>query len=367
VFRWFRLYEKKRGDRRTGSSFQGRFGEAVFFGFLFLLGAALLSNLIFQEVTHPTGAPTNIGLGFWLQVLVFLSFVLLGGGGVMWAVVYSRTSAERRSALVNDASRIDLVSPALPPPREYPTVPLETNLINSPGVVLPYRLPTVESPVWGLLAAAIFSLAWNGLTIALTVYATRSWSTARPEWFLTWLLVPFICVGVWAIYFLLRQLVEHTTLGPLIMEISHHPRHAGGHYQLFLSMAGSVRIRSLEVHVMCEEQVEFHQGTDVRHEHADVWRMQIFRAADFRLEPGVTYEQLLDVSIPPGAMHSFQTPHNAVLWKLVVTGSADRWPAFQRSFPVIVQPPAPIVPPVVEVRSLPRGQQSASRAEKVGA
>jgi hypothetical protein len=66
--------------------------------------------------------------------------------------------------------------------------------------------------------------------------------------------------------------------------------------------------------------------------------MQIFQQADFRIEPGVPYERPLSFAIPHSAMHSFQSSHNAVNWKLVVSGLAEGWPPFQRSFPIIVYP-----------------------------
>jgi hypothetical protein len=274
---------------------------------------------------------------------------------------------ERRSAIVNDANNLDLIQETIPTPRDYPTLPLETNIINSPGVVLAYRLPTVESPIWGLLAATIFCLAWNGMTSVLAVYATRSWGTSQPEWFLTCLLVPFIGVGCWAIYFLLRQLVIHTALGPLMLEISQHPLLPGRSYKLLLSMTGNLRIQSLEAHLICQEQATFHQGTDVRHETHDVHRQQFFRMSDFRIEPGVPYEQSLEFEVPASAMHSFQSAHNAVSWKLVVTGIAEGWPAFQRSFPIIIQPLPATHPNTLELRPMVRENVMPILTEKVGA
>jgi hypothetical protein len=43
-------------------------------------------------------------------------------------------------------------------------------------------------------------------------------------------------------------------------------------------------------------------------------------------------------SVPEDAMHSFQSKHNAVQWKIVVNGEANRWPLYSRSFPVLVYP-----------------------------
>ncbi len=367
VARWIRLFEKKRGERRTGSSFLGRIGETAFFGALFLLGAVVLSNVVFQEVMHPSAAPRTIGLGFWLMILVLSSFVLIGGGGVLWAVFHSRTSVERRSAIAKKASNIDILSDAVPMPRDYPTLPTDANLTNSPGMVLAYRLPTVESTIWGMFASAVFCLAWNGMSAVLAVYATHSWTSGRPEWFLSFLLLPFFLVGGWAVYYFLHQLVIHTGMGPTIVEISSHPLFPGGRYELLLSLAGNLRLKSMELHLVCEEEATFHQGTDVRHETRAVFRLQLFRQSNFRIEPGMPYEQPLEFSIPAEAMHSFQSSHNAVNWKLVVSGVAEGWPGFQRSFPIIVYPERQEIVTHAPARPLERNLPLTRSIMRVGA
>lgn len=338
VARLFRLYEKKRGKRRTGPSWIGRLGEFVFFGSLFLLGLIALANTIYAEIVHPTGAPTNIGLGFWLTISVLGSFILIGGAGILWSVFHSGTSIERRSALAKKADNIDLVSQAIPMPREYPALPTDANLTNSPGVVFAYRLPTVESPAWGLFAAAVFCLAWNGVVAFLTVWATRTWVAGEPEWLLTMLLIPGYCVGGWSIAYFLRHLVLHTGIGPTIVEISNHPLYPGGRYEMLLSQTGQLRVKSLQVHLVCEEDATYHQGTDIRHERRSVYRHEILSQTAFRIEPGGAWEKTLEFQVPAEAMHSFQSAHNAVAWKIVVDGEFEEWPPFQRSFPVIVYP-----------------------------
>lgn len=345
--RLFRFYEKKRGERRTGSTLAGRIWEAVFFGVLFLLGAAALTHVIVSHLRHPEEV---MGLGFWLMILVLASFVLIGGGGVIWAVFHSRTSAERRSAIVKQARSIDLISEAVPMPREFPGLPADANLTNSPGVVLAYRLPTVESPIWGVLAAALFCLAWNGVSAVLTVLATRSWTIGHPEWLLSLLLLPAHAVGAWSIYYFLRQLIVHTGMGPTIVEISNHPLYPGGHYELLLSQSGHMRMKFLQLQLVCEEEVTYHQGTDVRHETRAVFELPIFRQTNFAIEPQLPFEKSMEFSIPAEAMHSFQSGHNAVNWKLVVAGEAEQWPSFVRSFPIIVYPLRQQVPTAWEPR-----------------
>jgi hypothetical protein len=37
-------------------------------------------------------------------------------------------------------------------------------------------------------------------------------------------------------------------------------------------------------------------------------------------------------------MHSFLSPHNAVVWKIIVRAESAKWPRFEREFPVVVYP-----------------------------
>src|SRR5262249_16850691 len=52
VARFFRLVEKKRGERRTSSNWVGQLGEATFCGCLFLLGTLLLSVIVASQIAE---------------------------------------------------------------------------------------------------------------------------------------------------------------------------------------------------------------------------------------------------------------------------------------------------------------------------
>lgn len=56
------------------------------------------------------------------------------------------------------------------------------------------------------------------------------------------------------------------------------------------------------------------------------------------MSPGTRFEAGASVSLPAMAMHSFVSEHNSVSWRIVVRGQPARWPAFTRSFPVVVFP-----------------------------
>ncbi len=334
--RIFRLWEKKRGDRRTGSEFVGGLGEALFFGVLFLLGALSLAYLVVSRVVTATPQLYQPGFGFWLMVLVMVSFTLLGGSGVIYTVLQVGTSAERRSAMARRAADINPLSDALPSEREFPTVPRDANLTNSPGVRLAYRLPVTHSGPWILFAATAFFLIWNSITAAIVMVAIKSHVAGRPDWFLSIFVVPFVIIGVWATFYFAQQMLLHTGIGPTNVEISEHPLLPGHSYQLFLSQAGRLHMRSLELLLVCEEETTFLQGTDIRTERCCVFSETVFVAEDFKIEPSNAFQRECELQVPTGVMHSFRAKHNAVHWMLVARGQAKSWPAFERNFPVIV-------------------------------
>ncbi len=339
--RIFRLWEKKRGDRRTGSPLVGGLGEALFFGVLFLLGAMSLAYLVAARVFAATPPLYQPGFGFWLMVLVVVSFTLIGGTGVVYTVLQVGTSAERRSAIALRAADLDLLSETLPSQREFPTIPRDANLTNSPGIRLAYRLPVTHSGPWILFAATAFFLVWNGITAVLVMVAVRSHMSHQPDWFLTVFVVPFVLIGIWATYFFFQQMLLHTGIGPTTVEISDHPLVPGKRYQLFVSQAGRLQVQSLELALVCDEETTFRQGTDIRTQSCRVVSQPVFIAEDFKIEPSQAFERECELKIPQAVMHSFRAKHNAVHWMLVARGQARSWPSFERRFPIVVYPAEP--------------------------
>jgi hypothetical protein len=338
VARLFRFVQKKRGERRTGSNLVGSLGEAFFFGTLFVLGVLSLSTLLADHLLDPDPGSFAIGVGKWLFMLLMASFVVLGGGGLIWSVLRIGVSAERRNALANQAVDLDLVQEAVPRPRNFPTVPSCDGLVNSPGIELAYRLPPSHSPGWQLLAITIFMLLWTGVVCFLTVWTISRALDRQPEWLLMGLLVPFWGVCYWAVREFLQLLVLQSGMGSTTVEISDLPLAPGHEYQVAIAQHGQVTMKCLELWLVCEEEATFTQGTDIRTEIREVSRQLCFERRDFKIEAGAPFEDRCVVSVPAAAMHSFHSPHNAVRWKLVARGDAAGWPAFERGFPLVVYP-----------------------------
>lgn len=329
--RLLRVWEKKRGKRRTGSKLVGTVGEILFFAALFAAGAVALAALLTSEVFKP-------GFGFWVMVLVVSSFMLLGSGGVLLTLFHAGASPERRSALVKRAAQIDLRADAAAARPSLPNMPSDTNFINSPGVKLRYRLPVSQSSSWRLVLAGVFCLIWNTSAVLLVAVAANSFRAQRPEWFLTIFAIPFVMIGGWSVYDFVRQWLLFAGTGPTTLEISNHPLRPGRTYTVALSQAGRIGFQSLAVHLVCEESATYRQGTDIRTEQRRRFDRQLCRRTQIRIDPGKPFEYEFPLHMPEDAMHSFQSEHNAVNWMLVVHGQAEAWPPFERCFPLLVYP-----------------------------
>lgn len=279
------------------------------------------------------------GYNWWLWLLTLLlpgALVAFGASGIMRAAGAWGRSEERQAA-----ERGRLLGPLarpLPDVKGYPTVPACDDLMNSPGTIQRFRLPTESPEGWSLLGSGLFAALWNAVVVVLAVAAGLDLAGGRTDWWLFGLLAPFGLVGLVAIGLFLRRLLLATAIGPSHLEISDHPLRPGGSYRVHLSQGGSVSFRRLELLLELEEQATYRQGTDVRTEKQVVWREPVHRWERLEPVPGTPFEADLQFRLPADAMHSFRSAHNGVSWRLVLRGVPARWPAFLRVFPLVIIP-----------------------------
>ena len=196
----------------------------------------------------------------------------------------------------------------------------------------------MTSTGWTLFALATASLLWNGIVLIFVVMAIGSFARGEPDWMLAALVIPFIAIGVALVVYFMRQALIATGVGPTRIEISQHPLSPGGEYDAFLSQAGRLTMKSLEVWLACDEKATYRQGTDTRTETRRVYQDRCFLREAFEIHQGLPFESRCQIHVPPGAMHSFAANHNEVSWKLVVKGSVVGWPDYQREFQIVVNP-----------------------------
>lgn len=338
VAKLFRLWGKKRGSRMSGWQVLGSVSEASFYGLLFLLGIVSLTVVVTWRVFWPASSIFQIYFGFWLMVIASSSFVLIGLTAFLYQVSNVLASPELRSVMLDNAKREHQRRSDGKPGRSNTSLPNAALLMDSPGVRLAYRLAAQRSDVAPMILSTVFAIGWNSMLAILCVIAVQNHLSGRPVWFLTVLLIPFGLVSFLATRWFFRLFRRHTGVGPTTLEISDLPLLPGQHYALYLCQYGRVTFRKLQVSLACFEETTYQLGTDIRTEQCEVSRQVILPPAEFVIEPEKPLEVDCQFHLPLDTMHSFQSPHNAIVWKVVVEGDAPRWRSFCRSFPIVVHP-----------------------------
>ncbi|MEN6405552.1 MAG: hypothetical protein ABFC77_03680 [Thermoguttaceae bacterium] len=275
--------------------------------------------------------------GRWFWLTVPGSFMAIGAGGLLYALLHWGKSAERRAARRRRAAGRNFLGGRVTD-RRYPFVPQSDDTTNSPGTRLRFRLPMASSPGWALFGLLTACVLWNALVAACVWVAAKSHLRGEPQWVLTFFLIPFVLIGIGLIVFFFRKLLVAAGIGPTLMEISDHPLRPGQSYRLFLSQSGRLAINALRVWLVCEESATYRQGTNTRTETQEAFRQPVFVRERFQIDSGQPFVAEFDLNVPAGAMHSFKAEHNEINWSVVVEGDMARWPNFRRSFSVVLYP-----------------------------
>ncbi|MEM9942311.1 MAG: hypothetical protein AAF939_12160 [Planctomycetota bacterium] len=333
--------------------------EASFAGFIFFLGVILFVASLTVAVIY--GSPNGFfvsGYQLILQIVLALSLVCLGTYWIARLIWDFGVSADRRGALATRASELELVQDFRKPRTKLPAIPAE-RLPPRPGRKLKFRLQPSPRNVWGLLTSAAFSIVLTStFTILLIIVInalqnrTSQWETGIQQsigpsrlsslpdvpWIAAVLSLPILAAAFWSIYLFIRQLLKLTGIGPTGLEVSAYPFQVGECYRFGISQTGRVRLKLLDVSLVCHEIATYDEGTDIRTENREVFSKRLFRRRGIMLRRGQAFYSEFQMQIPAGAMHSFKSSNNRIQWKIIVVAQAKNWPRLNRNFTVLVHP-----------------------------
>jgi len=293
------------------------------------------------DPANPSVAVVVRGYRWWIWpvLVVPLSLMLIGAGGLVFVWLHWAKSVERRAALTQKVQESELLGGNGRLVRPFPYVPQMACITDSPGTRLRFRLPIDVSPGWALFGVFVACVLWNGIVGVFVALAVNGHLKGRPDWFLTLFLIPFGLVGLLLLGVLIRQFLVTTGVGPTMVEISDHPLRPGGTYKLFVFQAGRLTVNRLEVALVCEEEATFTCGTDTRTETREVYSQPLFSREGFEVVRGMPFEAELEFTVPAQVMHSFKAEYNSINWKVMVSGDVAGWPDYRRAFPIVVLPP----------------------------
>lgn len=274
----------------------------------------------------------------WLFLILPVPFIALGGGGLVYAWLNWGKSAEQRSVLAQRVARQPLDRESAAMLQQYPYVPNSADFTNSTGTQLAYRLPN-EPEGWSFLGLGLTSVIWLAVTSLFVIPAVGSIQRGTPDWFLLLFALLASVAGVVLIVATVRRFMVTTGIGPTVVEIDRHPLYPGESYELYLHQSGRMSMNRLTLRLVCEEEAQFHQGTNLRIENQRVHEATLHDQQQFEITLEQPCEVRTRLTIPSGAMHSFEGEHNKINWRLIVEGDVAHWPNFRRAYTLIVYPP----------------------------
>jgi len=312
--------------------------EAVLAGALVLIGTVLLVVFLTLAVLYSTRTGLYIsGYYFAVQIIVAVSLIAIGTYLVLLTFWKVGASDERRNAIVARAGDFELLNEIRRRREDTPTVPFD-RYRPIRGERLRFQLIPSRRNMWGFGLAIALSFLFVPLATILILTATTAWQRGTIDWLATGISIPISMTAIWSVYNLFHQLLALTGIGPPALEVSKFPFIAGEDYEFHLSQPGRVRLKLLDVNLVCQEEATFNEGTDIRTERKTVFEQRLLRKRGIDVQPAEPFEADFEMSLPKQAMHSFKSPNNRVLWKIVIRGRARSWPQQERNFAISVLP-----------------------------
>ncbi len=203
--------------------------------------------------------------------------------------------------------------------------------------------PVVLKPEVGRLAQTIgvlfVALFWNGIVSIFLYQVFKSFGEGNPQWFLAVFLIPFVLVGIGALFVVFYSFLALFNPRVEITLTPGTPRMGEPFFLEWRIEGNTRRLKHLSILLEAEEVATYRRGTDsvtVRNifEQVELASQDISTVTDFS---GST-----DLAIPMESTHSFKSANNQILWTIKVHGRIRRWPDINAIFPVQVLPAHPV-------------------------
>jgi len=198
----------------------------------------------------------------------------------------------------------------------------------------PVELKSGSNTVVGLFAVLIFALIWNGIISVFLFEVAGGWMRGKPDWFLTFFLIPFVLVGIGTILVTIYMFLAMFNPKPRLF-VSDATTMLGDTFDLNWRFNGSTSsIRRLQIQLVGTEWAQYQQGTNTHTDTSEFYSENLFDTD----QPMEMPEGNLEVIIPQSTMHSFNASNNKIKWSLRIKGDIPMWPDVNQSYDFAVLP-----------------------------
>lgn len=261
----------------------------------------------------------------WWFLLIPVTLIVFGLGGLFWQARSRSESKERRSI---DSRRKTL----------YPTVPESHRINESPGTELAFRLPLAFFPVFQTITGLTLAIFWNLISWFVFLYILSIRRTTADFWLAILFGLIFCGTGFVFLPWFIHRVRTAFGAGRTILEISDHPIVPGRKYRFALLQNGVLTAYHYNVVLSCEEVTRYRQGTDTLTHRKEVFRLPLFSKDDLLVPAGETRREEFFLKIPIGTMHSFTSEFNQINWKIIIDIETKGKTHLQRECPLVVLP-----------------------------
>ncbi len=198
----------------------------------------------------------------------------------------------------------------------------------------PIELKSDSNTIIGFMAVVFFALFWNGILSVFLFEVAGSWMRGKPDWFLTFFLIPFLLVGIGTILVTIYMLLSLFNPKPRLF-VSDATTMLGDTFDLNWQFNGSTSsIRRLQIQLVGTEWTQYQQGTNTHTDTNEFYCEDLFDTD----QPMEMPEGNLEVVVPQSTMHSFNASHNKIKWSLRMKGDIPMWPDVNQSYDFTVLP-----------------------------
>lgn len=261
-------------------------------------------------------------------------FFLVGAGGIYGVLRSAARSAQSGSvAWLPPASES---SRRVDPGRMHWLHPsIEDDFVND-WVVLP-AAGRRAGKFFGWLFFAVF---WNGITSVFVIMAAQSFRRGHPDWFLSLFMIPFVLIGLGLVLAACHQFLALLNPYPVVrIRPARIPLGASADLQWeFKGLPG--RIRELKILLTATEQIRNTSDEKKRNRDVSMSSKPVFeRELACLTDPQQIVSGQIGLTVPAGAMHSFDSGNCRLTWAISFHGDIRIWPNLKDDLPIVVVPP----------------------------
>jgi len=299
----------------------------AFFGLPLLVGGGFMVYGGINQVAG--GSAPSIFHGDVLTLCIIGAVMMIVGasllvGGLRWL---------RGGASSRIKGQVD---PKIFNPLESPWFPKRPGTcVDSPsGAVILNTQHSVGAQIGCVL---IIAAIWGAFTLPAFVGTLGEW-TKKGDFVPLLVSSPFMLVLVALLAAAGYLFMRKVSVGRVSIEVEHEPFCPGESVAFRVLVSGSYPVDSAKVTLICQERVQYRQGTDTRTERHNVREEIVAQAQRTAAQPGQSIMSGI-LNIPPGAPLSFTSNDNHLEWSLEVVMDIPGLPDVKDAFPFRVLPP----------------------------